>query len=410
MKTLSAYFEPRKNVVFERHSFRQATQQTDETVDEYCTRLRTLASSCEFGEQTDDHIRDQIVDKCTSTSLRRRLLRTENLQLEDLLPIARASESADKQAAETSQSFSSENVNAIRGQARRPFRLGNRDRNREHQQSASTDTICENCGIRGHLPRERPCPARNRDCDACGNVGHFARVCRTQRSGGLRPINQIETDCMTDTDCEEEFENNHKNGAAVDRDDDDVMFSVRTSGNTVLPTPVQVNNIPLNVIVDSGSSVDIIDEYAYRWMRSRSSALRLTPCRAKVFPYGSHRPIPLLGQVIAKVSTSSSSTATRLLVTQNGNGCIIGRKTATKLQLLHIEIKQHSGIRRPREVPVRLASSGSLMRSRTSTRRRKRIAPRRENAYMMMITMDGLPSEGGGGGGGEVERNIRKHD
>ena len=144
---------------------RDDAQQTDETVDEYCTRLRTLASSCEFGEQTDDHIRDQIVDKCTSTSLRRRLLRTENLQLEELLSIARVSESADKQAAEmekatstltsTSQSILSEDVNAIRGQARRPFRPDNRDR--EHQQSASNDTICENCGIRGHL-RSPHCP------------------------------------------------------------------------------------------------------------------------------------------------------------------------------------------------------------------------------------------------------------
>ena len=43
MKALTTYFEPRKNVVFERHTFRQAVQSRDETVDEYCTRLRVIA-------------------------------------------------------------------------------------------------------------------------------------------------------------------------------------------------------------------------------------------------------------------------------------------------------------------------------------------------------------------------------
>ena len=58
-----------------------------------------VAASCEYGEHTDEHIRDQIVDKCTSSSLRQRLLRTENLKLKNLLAMARAGESADRQAA-----------------------------------------------------------------------------------------------------------------------------------------------------------------------------------------------------------------------------------------------------------------------------------------------------------------------
>ena len=99
MKALDTHFTPEKNIPFERHSFRQAKQQTGETVDDFCSRLKSLASTCDFGEATDDHIRDQIIDKCESNALRRRLLKESKLDLKTLLSIARAAEAADRQAA-----------------------------------------------------------------------------------------------------------------------------------------------------------------------------------------------------------------------------------------------------------------------------------------------------------------------
>jgi hypothetical protein len=44
-------------------------------MDVFVTRLRTLSKTCVFGEQTDEAIRDQAIDKCVSKELRRRLLR-----------------------------------------------------------------------------------------------------------------------------------------------------------------------------------------------------------------------------------------------------------------------------------------------------------------------------------------------
>ena len=99
VKALDAHFTPEKNIPFEHHSFRQAKQQTGETVDDFCIRLKSLASTCDFGEATDDHIRDQIIDKCESNALRRRLLRESKLGWKTLLSIARAAEAADRQAA-----------------------------------------------------------------------------------------------------------------------------------------------------------------------------------------------------------------------------------------------------------------------------------------------------------------------
>ena len=48
MEKLDNYFTPKKNVIYEIFRFRKAVQQSGETVDQFATRLRKLASTCEF--------------------------------------------------------------------------------------------------------------------------------------------------------------------------------------------------------------------------------------------------------------------------------------------------------------------------------------------------------------------------
>ena len=81
LTALDAYFEPKINVVYERHVFRQTKQWSDESSTAYITRLRKYASTCEFADQ-DAEIRDQFVEKCQSNKLRRDLLQETDLTLE----------------------------------------------------------------------------------------------------------------------------------------------------------------------------------------------------------------------------------------------------------------------------------------------------------------------------------------
>ena len=54
-----------------------------ETIDNFIVRLSKLAVSCEFaGDQKNDMIRDQIVDACKSTELRKKVLAAQDLTLE----------------------------------------------------------------------------------------------------------------------------------------------------------------------------------------------------------------------------------------------------------------------------------------------------------------------------------------
>ena len=66
-------------------------------MDSYVTRLPSLAKSCEYND-VDEMIRDQVVDKCASYSLRRRLLRETHLTQDRLLQIARSIEASDLHA------------------------------------------------------------------------------------------------------------------------------------------------------------------------------------------------------------------------------------------------------------------------------------------------------------------------
>ena len=71
---VTAHFTPKNNVPYNRHMFHRESQLDGETVGKYVTRLRQLAVSCEFGDNVQEYIRDQVIDRCYLESLRRRLL------------------------------------------------------------------------------------------------------------------------------------------------------------------------------------------------------------------------------------------------------------------------------------------------------------------------------------------------
>ncbi len=90
-------------------------QKTGETIDAFHTRLRQLATTCEFSNP-EREIKSQIILTCSSSRLRRRALRDSSLTLKQLLDLARAFEMSETQAAgieNNTQVNSNERVAAI---------------------------------------------------------------------------------------------------------------------------------------------------------------------------------------------------------------------------------------------------------------------------------------------------------
>ena len=93
-KKLSAYFSPKKNLLFKTHKFRQLKQMTEETIDQYYTRLRQQAIIREFSD-SEHEIKIQLVEALLSSRVRRKVIQ-EDLILADTLAYARTLEITDK--------------------------------------------------------------------------------------------------------------------------------------------------------------------------------------------------------------------------------------------------------------------------------------------------------------------------
>ena len=157
---LQEYFEPQQNRRYAVYRFRQAKQETHETLDQFHTRLRSLAQTCNF-HNVDFEIEQQIITAGTSSRIRKRALRDPTYDLKAILLERRRAEQSAYQAREIeSQQPTQDDLHKI---SSKPLKR---------------TTTCRNCG--GTYPHEGPCPAKGKQCRKCGKYNHYAKVCRGQ--------------------------------------------------------------------------------------------------------------------------------------------------------------------------------------------------------------------------------------
>ena len=92
MRKFEDYCNPKRNITYERHLFNTRGQGANETIDAYVTELRLQAKNCEFGALCNELTRDRIVVGIRDDSVRSRLLREPDLNLQKAVDICRAAE------------------------------------------------------------------------------------------------------------------------------------------------------------------------------------------------------------------------------------------------------------------------------------------------------------------------------
>jgi hypothetical protein len=156
---LQEHFEPQQNRRYAVYQFRQAKQEPQETLDQFHTRLRSLARTCAFHD-VDFEIEQQIITAGTSSRIRKRALRDPTYDLKSILLDGRRAEQSEYQARHIeSKEPSTDGLHKI-------------------QHTPKRTTTCRNCG--GIYPHEGQCPAKGKECRKCGKCNHFAKVCRGQ--------------------------------------------------------------------------------------------------------------------------------------------------------------------------------------------------------------------------------------
>ena len=322
---LNAYFVPKVNPAYARHTFRQMTQRPGETVRQFVTRLWTAANNCDYGADTENQIRDEVLCKCNSDYLRRKLLEVgPDLTLTRALELAGQCEELDTQMSmlsldrnNTVEAVSQvDDRTAIGGRKTRRRRL---PADRKPRQNDNMNNQCYRCGKTGHWGRYQCCPARGKTCNLCNGKDHFSVVCQTKKQTKGR-VHQVHCPDF----------------------DSDYAFRI-TSGllspnsNTV---NVCVGGVCLDVMIDSGCSHNIVDEHT--WAELKKSAIKCTssvnPTGKQLYTYASEEPLTIKGTFGCNVRAGNKTTQAEFVVIKGTGIPLICKETAKTLGMLKIGI------------------------------------------------------------------------
>jgi hypothetical protein len=247
---LNLYLILKVDTTYARHCFRKLTQAPGETMRQFATRLRQAAKDCNYGEETDNQICDEILCKCTSPYIKRKLLEEgQGLILGRALEIAENCEKVDSQlvamSSQTTQG-GSEVANYVKGKK-------NDSHNGKKKQAVGQDKNCYRCGKSGHFGRDPSCPARGKVCRRCGFKDHFEIRCKSK-------VKQEENNSN-----KRQQRRNTANMVNPEEEDSAYAFVV---GN-IAPEKVEVTvgGCQLDMIIDSGASVNIVDKQSWEWLK-----------------------------------------------------------------------------------------------------------------------------------------------
>ncbi|XP_072146235.1 uncharacterized protein [Dermacentor andersoni] len=276
LQRLDRLFAASTNVLAERHEFTSRRQFEGEGFLEFVTALKEKAVQCNFGTAYNERVRDQIIHGVANVSVREKLLaHGETLSLDKAEEIGRSLEALHR----ANRAFGSENVRRIEAsqlgvpstgqdgrllpgsrqdgrrspgghedgrllpRSRRDRGLlprGRRDDGHFAHGFSGNRGACDRCGSTKHIATYRNCPARNRRCNACHTLGHFASVCRKTRT--VQHVSSAETLSST----------------SAGQPSASVLTVSAFETKKDLEVPVVVNGVSMRLPVDTGASVSMM--------------------------------------------------------------------------------------------------------------------------------------------------------
>ena len=88
--------------------------QQNKTIGHFITRLKTADEDCEYGGERDNQIRDKTIDFIEDDSLKSKLFRTEDLNLEKLIQVVSEHDKAVPLKANLSVNMAKKTMNSVR--------------------------------------------------------------------------------------------------------------------------------------------------------------------------------------------------------------------------------------------------------------------------------------------------------
>ena len=221
-------------------------------------------------------------------------------------------------------------INAVKqAQAQKPAQ----SRNDYRQTSTNPSSICNNCGNAWpHAGGQSQCPAHSAECAKCHKLHHYAKMC--QSSGG--------NDCV---EHKHYRKNNYHRKRKPNRQKPNSIPAAQVSQVTTCQSHVEshieyvyVNKLPfitvhiqgqpVKMMVDTGASVDIMDEQTWNKLYPGE---KLSPTDTRLIPYGSREQLKAVGQNKGPIAIKQKEIIRNLYFIQGSSGslCIINRSGAS---------------------------------------------------------------------------------
>ena len=290
------------------YRFRQTTQEDNETLDQFHTKLRTMSETCEFAD-VDFEIEEQIIIGGNSSKIRKRALRDPTFDLKAMLLEGRRDEQSTYQAKQI------ESKEVIDGETNK------------FEQKSSNSATCRNCG-RNYL-HTGACPAKGKTCNNCGKPNHFAAVCRGKQNQTRVPRNQASKSSK---------KHKSKNLKTLDMEsnssDDDYLYTMTHQKNNN-KVNVTVGGAKFKITIDTGATINVIDGDTFNKMKD----ITLSRTNTKAFAYSTKSPVEFLGKFETVIETQKRISVATFYVTKGKNcGNLLSLSTAQDLGLVSLHI------------------------------------------------------------------------
>lgn len=355
IRRLDAYFAPKRHDTFERYSFWSLKPSVGEALDKFLLRAKTLASKCQFGS-TEGESRDAaVIDKVVMLAppeLRRKILEKSDINLDDLTKLVNSHLSVQQQVRELNQHTNgSGNVLDVIREGAYVNKVGdNTSADRKNQWAPyRADTECGKCGNLPHRSEDL-CPAKNMKCRICNYYGHFAKKCRTD------PKNRKAMQSMPVKRKLEDYPNRPEprrpklsrvsavgeqspGDDAVNHDKSD-SFIYAISDNHDEIVWCKVGQVLVEMMIDSGSKFNIIDELTWNFMKGKNAIIKnVRPSDKQLSAYAQRGKLEIMcvfDAEIRVVDGSGEPLEANFYVVKGGEQNLLGRDTAKLLGVLLI--------------------------------------------------------------------------
>lgn len=234
------HFTTKLNTTYERYQFFTIRQEKNESIENFITRLKSKAATCEFKTLENSLVRDMLVVGLDDEVIKEKLLQEKNLKLEEAIEITKTFEKA-RQQVQNMKPTEGEEINEIKKKEK--YHKKNSPTKSSHNKQMQKHIIknCTRCG-RDHA--RNACSAYGKECLKCKKMNHFAHMCKSK-------INTIDVDVSE---------------LSIDE--------VSGDTNVEWSEVIKINNKNVNFKLDTGAVVNLINLDLFNQIKNKETIVQ----------------------------------------------------------------------------------------------------------------------------------------